>query len=132
MSDIIYPVGASVLYDARIEARVIDVKDDVRFLEWTAELGQPIRMFAHINQILPIDAPRFTYKRAAQKHTLCICETCNKPSILETFCYDCGECSDCCQCDSSDFCPDCGYAIEDCVCWDDPEDDEDLEEWMDE
>lgn len=50
----------------------------------------------------------YTYKRAQQKHTLSICETCENPSILETFCYDCGDCATCCQCPQEDL-----FGIED-------------------
>ena len=94
-----FDIGAPCLFDTRIQTTVIDKDGDYYRLEWTAENGYTMGYDTHISRLLQIDAPRFTYKRALARHQLAVCAGCERVTIVETFCYDCGSCARCCPCE---------------------------------
>lgn len=102
-TQVVFDVGTKCLFNVHTPVTVVDTDGDFRLIEWTAEIGQKMNYAAHISRLLPIDAPQFTYTRALNKHKLAICDDCNRASIIETFCYDCGACAKCCQCEEDDY-----------------------------
>lgn len=125
-TEVKFDIGTKCLFNVHTPVTVADVDGDFRLIEWIAEQGQKMNYAAHISRLLPIDAPQFTYERALNKHRLAICDDCEKTSILETFCYDCGACAKCCQCEDDFY----GTAYEDSE-WDPDETVYEDDDWED-